>query len=275
MRRLGAGSRIVADLVVVFQAVDELQRVRRAMADVADAVRLIEPPPQVADLVPPYLVVCDPARPALYEAIQAGAVIAGQVWHREPLPDALEDLGPPAAAGADAVGRVSIAFVAPCIAEDDHLRLTVQIERDVSGVFPYLNALLPHATYNPKGPTFTFMDGPRLVNLFPHRAVIARVREMHDAWRTITHLVRTINDAWNRRDSIEPLYERRVQISVLEVFSRLPQTNCRACGERTCLAFAAKLLQGEQRIENCTPVFGGDREHLKDALLDIVAGLGV
>ena len=265
----------MADLVVVFQAVGELERVRRAMADVADAVRLIEPPPQVADLVPPYLVVCDPARSALYEAIRAGAVIAGQVWHREPLPGALEDLGPPPTDGADAVGRVSIAFVAPCIAEDDHLRLTVQIERDVSGVFPYLNALLPHATYNPEGPTFTFMDGPRLVNLFPHRAAIARVREMQDAWRTITHLVRTINDAWNRRDSIKPLYERRVQISVLEVFSRLPQTNCRACGERTCLAFAAKLLQGEQRIENCTPVFGGDREHLKDALLDIVAGLGV
>ena len=266
----------MADLVVVFQAVDELKRVHRAMADVAGAVRLIEPPPPVADLVPPYLVIADPARPALYDAIQAGAVIAGQIWYREPLADALEDLGPPAADGTDdVVGRVSIAFVAPCIAEDDHLRLTVQIERDVSGVFPYLNAILPHATYNPKGPTFTFMDGPRLINLFPHRAAIARAREMQDAWRTIAHIVRTINHTWSRRETIEPLHERRVQISALELFSRLPRTNCRACGELTCLAFAAKLLQGDQRLENCTPVFGGEHERLKAALLDIAAGLGV
>ena len=265
----------MADLVVVFQAVDELKRVHRALAGVAGAVRLIEPPPQVAGLVPPYLVIADPARPALYDAIQAGAVIAGHVWHREPLPDALEDLGPPAADGADVVGRVSIAFVAPCIAEDDHLRLTVQIERDISPVFPYLNAVLPHAAYNPQGPTFTFMDGPRLISLFPHRAAIARAREMQDAWRTIAHLVRTINHTWSRRDTIEPLYERRVRISALELFSRLPRTNCRACGELTCLAFAAKLLQGEQRIENCTPVFGGEHERLKGALLDIAAGLGV
>jgi len=264
----------VADLVVVFQAVDELERVRRALARVAHAVRLIEPPPGVADLVPPYLVISDPARPALYAAIQAGAVIAGHVWYREPLPDALEDLGPPPG-GTDVVGRVSIAFVAPCIAEEDHLRLTVQIEGDISGVFPYLNALLPHATYNPQGPTFTFMDGARLVNLFPHRAAIARAREMHDAWRTIAHLVRTINDVWSQRETIEPLFERRVQISALELFSRLPRTNCRACGELTCLAFAAKLLQGGQRIENCTPVFGGEHEHLKGALLDIASGLGV
>jgi len=265
----------VADLVVVFQAAEELQRVRRALADVAHAVRLVEPPPHLADLVIPYLVIADPARPALYDAIQGGAVIAGQVWYREPLASALEDLGPRPPDDTDVVGRVSIAFVAPCIAEEDHLRLTVQIERDISPVFPYLNALLPHASYNPEGPTFTFMDGPRLINLFPHRAAVARAREMQDAWRTITHLVRTINDTWSRRDSIEPLYQRRVQISALEIFSRLPRTNCRACGELTCLAFAAKLLQGRQRIENCTPIFGGDHAHLKDALLEIAAGLGV
>jgi len=265
----------VADLVVVFQAVEELERVRRALAAVAHAVRLVEPPPEMADVVAPYLVISDPARPALHEAIQAGAVIAGHVWYREPLPDALAGLGPPPHDGTDVVGRVCIAFVGPCVAEEDHLRLTVQIEQDISPVFPYLNAVMPHASYNPQGPTFTFMDGPRLTNLFPHRAAIARVREMHDAWRTIAHLVRTINDLWARRDSVEPLYERRVQISVLEIFSRLPRTNCRACGEATCLAFAAKLLQGEQRLENCTPVFGGEHEHLRDALLEIAAGLGL
>ncbi len=263
-------------LVVVFQARSELERTLAALGGPPEGVRAVEPPETVADVAAPYLVVCDAARGAIHEATARGsALIAGQVWYREPLPNALADLGPEPLDGEDAVGRVVIALVAPCIAEEDDLRLTAHVEKDLGPVMPYLNAELRGGTYSPAGPTFTFMNGPRLVNLFSHRIVIGRLREMQDAWRTLKFLKNTVNDIWSRRDSIEPCHERRVRISPLELFQRLPGTNCRACGEATCLAFAAKVLGGDRRLDACVPVFGGEYAHLRPALDDLATGLGL
>jgi len=263
----------MADLVVVFPTREEYERARSALRPSA-AVRAVEPAPAVADVAVPYLVVSDAARASLHEAVRGGLLIAGQVWYREPLPDALAD-APPPEPGDSVVGRLAVAFVGPCVAEADDLRLTAHVEGDLGPVFPYLNAEVPSGTFNPSGPSFTLMDGPRLVTLFPHRWVIGRLREMQDAWRTLARLKRLVDGVWRRRDSITPSCERHVRTSALEIFSRLPKTNCRQCGEATCLAFAAQLLAGAQRLEHCAPVFTGEFQHLRPALADLAAGLGL
>jgi ArsR family metal-binding transcriptional regulator len=262
-------------LVVVFQARSELERALSAVGGVRDGIRVVEPPAEVADVAVPYLVVSDGARGAVHDATAGGALIAGQVWYREPAPDALADLGPEPSGVEDAVGRVAVAHVAPCIAEEDDLRLTAHVEKDLGPVMPYLNAEVRGGTYSPGGPTFTLMNGPRLINLFPHRIVVGRLREMQDAWRTLKFLKNMLSDVWSRRASIEPCHERRVQISPLELYQRLPGTNCRVCGEATCLAFAAKVLSGDRRLEACAPVFGGEHGHLRPALEDLAGGLGL
>ena len=292
-------------LVVVFQARSEFDRARRALDAAGARARVIEPPPEVADVAAPCLLVSDAsAREALHAAVKGGLLVAGQVWYREPLLSSgdrkVAVVGgygglPPAARTAgdeDAVGRIAIVLVAPCIAEEDDLRLAAHVEGDLAPVMPYLNAVLRAGTFNPGlpessaapqaqtnglcGPTFTFMDAFRLINLFPHRIVIGRLREIQDAWRTLKAVKNTINDAWSRRASIVPCHERRVRLSALEIFTRLPRTNCRLCGEATCLAFAAKVLSGEQRLAACAPVFGGgEYGRLRPALADLAAGLGL
>jgi tetrahydromethanopterin S-methyltransferase subunit A len=46
----------------------------------------------------------------------------------------------------------------------------------------------------------------------------------------------------------------------------LPQTNCRKCGRKTCLAFAIDLAKGKARLEDCPPLgepeAAGDRQAL-------------
>lgn len=39
--------------------------------------------------------------------------------------------------------------------------------------------------------------------------------------------------------------------NAMEVFQLLPQTNCRKCGEKTCLAFAGKVYLGERKLSEC------------------------
>jgi hypothetical protein len=39
--------------------------------------------------------------------------------------------------------------------------------------------------------------------------------------------------------------------NAMELFSRLDKSNCRVCGEKTCLAFAGAVYRGVRRIDDC------------------------
>ncbi len=42
--------------------------------------------------------------------------------------------------------------------------------------------------------------------------------------------------------------------SPLNLYKQLPQTNCKECGEQTCMAFAAGLIDRSKKVEECTPL---------------------
>ena len=39
--------------------------------------------------------------------------------------------------------------------------------------------------------------------------------------------------------------------NAMEVFQLLDKSNCRECGEKTCLAFAGAVFQGHRKISEC------------------------
>ena len=39
--------------------------------------------------------------------------------------------------------------------------------------------------------------------------------------------------------------------NAMEIFSLLDKSNCRICGEKTCLAFAGAVYTGRRRVEEC------------------------
>ncbi len=45
--------------------------------------------------------------------------------------------------------------------------------------------------------------------------------------------------------------------NAMEIFTQLEKSNCRECGEKTCLAFAAAVFQARKRISQCTRVDPG------------------
>ena len=40
----------------------------------------------------------------------------------------------------------------------------------------------------------------------------------------------------------------------MDVYKNLPQTNCKKCGEDSCMSFAMKLLKGDGDLSKCTPL---------------------
>ncbi|MCX9025552.1 MAG: 4Fe-4S binding protein [Candidatus Methanoperedens sp.] len=66
-------------------------------------------------------------------------------------------------------------------------------------------------------------------------------------------------------------------VTVLEIYQLLPKTNCKICGESTCMAFSVSLLGRKKKISECTPLlevnFKKQKEKL-EALLLPSAGAG-
>jgi ArsR family metal-binding transcriptional regulator len=206
---------------------------------------------------------------------QCGADFVTSGWVEHYPEEGAVPAGRPAEFEDPVFDSCAIMVLAPCVADRTKIRVTAHVAGDLAPAFPYMNAEMPSASYNPNRPSFTFLDGYRMVALYPGRITIAKADGFVDAWRALEGIRARTNETWARRGKIEPSYEMRERPPALEIYRRLPRTNCRACGEKTCLAFAAKLWQGQARLEACGPVFGGDRGELRDALLDICAGLGV
>ena len=165
--------------------------------------------------------------------------------------------------------------MAPCVADLSKIRLIAHISGDLTGVLPYLNAEMPAATYCRDAETLTYMDGYRLISLYAQRLTVAKADDLVDAWRTLEGIRCLVNETWRRRGSISPCWELRRKPPALEVYKRLPGTNCRACGEKTCMAFALRLWNGEVEPSLCAPVFSGERGDLKGPLLQICSSFGL
>ena len=134
------------------------------------------------------------------------------------------------------------------------MRLIAYFSYDISEILPYLNAVIKGASYNKNLPVLTYTKGRRMINLYNIKVAIAKADDIIDAWNILNEIKELVNKTYRDKDKIKPNYEGKVKITALQIYGWLPKSNCRACGEATCLAFAVKLLQGEQKLGNCIPL---------------------
>ncbi len=149
---------------------------------------------------------------------------------------------------------ITLCYVAPCMADEKKIRLIGYFNRDTTEILPYLNAVIKGASYNKGASTLTYAKDRRLINLYNIKITIAKADDIIDAWVILDEVKRLVNNTYSNRNTIKPNYEEKVKVTALQIYGWLPKTNCRACGEATCLAFACRLLQGEQKLSKCVPL---------------------
>ncbi len=169
---------------------------------------------------------------------------------------------------------VEISYISPCLADPSKIRLKALFPRDISEVFPYLNARIKHAMYNHEGENISLYREFRLITLYPEEMTIIKALNSTDAWQTIDWLQELINDTYARRDEIEPDYRLKRRAHPLQLYAWLPQSNCRKCGEWTCLAFAAMIFSGQQKLERCEPLKETRYREHREVLLELARTLG-
>jgi|GEM_PF-144978 len=170
--------------------------------------------------------------------------------------------------------RILLEKVEMCIADPDKIRVFANFSNNISKIMPYLNSILPGVTYNSDGPTITFMKGPMLITIYPNRIAAAKVNDEETAVVMLEWLRNIVNDTFENKEQIEPCYEQKVRLNPIELYKFLPRTNCKQCGQLTCLAFAVQVLSGENSIINCTDLNKPDFKEKRLMLFDTLGAMG-
>ena len=140
------------------------------------------------------------------------------------------------------------------------------LDQDVSAALPYVNAVLGGHSYSKDPPSVGFKLHGKLITIHSRKIAVNALKDEEEAQKIIEWLKREINAAWEKRDEIEPRYEAAPQPKVFEILKLLPKTNCKECGQPTCMVFAAQVAEGAKGLDDCPPLDDQNRERLSSYL---------
>ena len=144
------------------------------------------------------------------------------------------------------------------------LHCIAHLEQDVSKTLPYLNASLGGFEYLKDPTALTFRVNGKIITVHPRQIAVNALKDEVEADKILKWLQREINKAWEKRDQIELKYEATPKPKLLEILRLLPLTNCRECGQPTCMVLAAKIAEGAKGPEDCPPLKERKRMKLQE-----------
>ncbi len=169
------------------------------------------------------------------------------------------------------LASITLTKTLPCLAEPGKIIVIGKPERSLDDVIPYLATLPGIIAYNPETLTLTFRRQQGFLTLYPDRVYITKLKDFDEGLVVLAALKDAINATWEKRAELVAMTEARRAPRWLDIYTLLPQTNCKQCGETTCMAFAAALLQHYRELDECIPLTSdpafGDRRATLEAML--------
>ena len=155
-------------------------------------------------------------------------------------------------------------FRPECNPSFESVHCIAHLDQDISAVLPYLNAVIGGFEYLKDPPAVIFRSQGKFITVHGRKIAINALRDEDEADKILTWLQREINDAWENRNGIEPSYEGAPKPKLIEVLKLLPRTNCKECGEPTCMVFAARMTEGAKGPGDCPPMDAGKKQRLEE-----------
>lgn len=153
-------------------------------------------------------------------------------------------------------------FRAKCNPGFEAVHCFARLNEDIGEVIPYLNAELGGYEFIKEPPSVTFKVHGKLITVHSGKIAVNALKDEAEAHKILEWLRSQINEIWVRRDEIEPLYERAPRPQVIEILRLLPKTNCRECGQPTCMVFAVQAAEGVKGVDDCPQLDVDGRETL-------------
>ena len=146
------------------------------------------------------------------------------------------------------------------------------LDQDVSAALPYLNAELGGFEYIPDPPSVTFRLHGKLLTVHADKIAVNALTDEAEARKIVEWLKREINAAWEARNVITPRYEGMPRPQVIRILACLPRTNCRECGEPTCMVFATRVAEGVKDSGDCPALTPDARASLDNYMRPFALG---
>lgn len=166
---------------------------------------------------------------------------------------------------------ITLAKTLPCLAEPGKIIVIGKPSRPLDEVLPYLATLPSIIAWNPDALTLTFRRSRGFMTLYPDKVYITQVKDTAEGLELLDTLKEAVNTVWERREELVAVTAKKRAPRHLDIWELLPRTNCRQCGEATCLAFAVGLLQQKRELAECAPLQGdtafADRRATLEAML--------
>jgi ArsR family metal-binding transcriptional regulator len=149
---------------------------------------------------------------------------------------------------------VSLIKTIPCLAEPGKVIVVGSPSQPLSDVIPYMATLPGVISYNPATCALTFRRKPGFITLESQKIYITQVKDSSEGLILLEAVKDAINVVWEKREELSAVTVRKRAPQHLDVWELLPRTNCKQCGEPTCLAFAVGLIMQKRQLEECRPL---------------------
>ncbi len=146
------------------------------------------------------------------------------------------------------------------------MHCVAHLEQDISEALPYLNTTLGGSNYTQSPPSLTLRIHGKLIALHAREIFVNALEDESEAENILKWLKKEINDAWERREEIEPSFDAPPVPQMMEILRLLPRTNCGECGEPTCTVFALRAAEGVKGPENCPKLDANNKAKLESYL---------
>jgi ArsR family metal-binding transcriptional regulator len=164
------------------------------------------------------------------------------------------------------VKRYRTEFCLPPNPKARHLRCYAHLDGDITEILPRLNTVLGGYQYCKEPPMLTLKFQAKLITLYPKMIAINIVTDEAEAANILEWLKKEINHTWERREEIKPSFETAPKPGILNILRLLPKTNCRECGQPTCLVFAIQVSEGARSPDDCPPLDRQNRRKIHEYL---------
>ncbi len=174
----------------------------------------------------------------------------------------------PEAGADDYLETLELVRTLPCLAEPGRIIVIASPSPALDPVLPLIAAISPSViAYNPRTPSLTLRRQPGFITFYRDQVIVTQVKDVSEGLEMVSALRDLVNLCWRQRTTVEPATEARQAPRPLDVWTLLPRTNCRRCGEGTCLAFASGLLLHRREVDECPalrddPDFASRRQQL-------------
>jgi ArsR family metal-binding transcriptional regulator len=153
-------------------------------------------------------------------------------------------------------------FRSKCNAGAQTLHCFAHLDDDVGKALPYLNTVLGGFSYILEPPSLTLKSSGKLITIHSRKIAVNALQDEDQAEKIVAWLQREINSAWENRETIQPSLQGVKPPILMDVLKLLPKTNCKECGEPTCMVFAVRVVEGAKDHTNCPPLQGEKKEAL-------------